>query len=509
MRLQNNTFAYFLPHALIVWWAAANLFYANRFEYYDITTAIVFFVCVFLLFAALTALVMALRPDSKAKVAIVSYALLAVMFLTPSIREILDPYIRYRYTLVLVFLLFVIISLVAVRLLAEKKFVGMAALFFLMLSLAPTGQYILFLATVDEAEQAEPVPLKGAAVMRPNVYFILLDAYMRADTLKDNLGFDNSPFINALGEKKFFVVNQSYVAYPTTTYSIATTFRMQHTTRFDPKIMSYRFKGDTFKNFRELGYRNYFMPDFRAVAPCPEDVTCFNDKERSDRITIGYLGMTLIKTIPLLEDLLLAVAPDRFYYQINELSDLRQYLETFKPSEPAFLYAHVSMPHPPYFRDENCQDNGYVGGKEEEFGTFYWKVRQRYIDFLRCGNRQAIKVVDTIIDNDPEAIIILQSDHGTYFTNNRYTGGKEAPAPGNEPWKEAAMKEAYGNLNALRTPQSCRDMLYPSMSPVNTFRFVFACITGTKPDYLADLSFWIDYKNQRMELVRKNGDWLF
>ena len=119
------------------------------------------------------------------------------------------------------------------------------------------------------------------------------------------------------------------------------------------------------------------------------------------------------------------------------------------------------------------------------------------------------EVISTLIEKDPEAIIIIQGDHGAWFTNNLYTGSGTTPEVGPEPWRVAAMNEAYANLNVLRVPLSCRDKLYPEISPVNTFRFVFACITNREPDYLPDKSFLIDHEKALIKVIRRGGKWLF
>ncbi len=51
---------------------------------------------------------------------------------------------------------------------------------------------------------------------KPNVYFMILDAYGRADTLKLGLGFDNEGFLGELKKLGFFVPRQSVSNYPAT-----------------------------------------------------------------------------------------------------------------------------------------------------------------------------------------------------------------------------------------------------------------------------------------------------
>lgn|GEM_PF-4903773 len=505
--LLNNRLTILMPQALIVFWAGSNFVFANRFEYYDLATTGLFYGGVFLVSALLTALAVTILPNRRNHIAIASCVFLVVMFLTPALRDHLDPYLRYRYTLGISFLAFLVLSFFAIRVLSDKNHIRLISAFFLMLSLMPTGQLVLFKLTESDGDQSIKMPLKAEPVRKPNVYYILLDSYMRADTLKTNLGYDNSAFIDFLGEADFYVADQSYVGYPTTIYSLTTTFRMQHVTEFEPHIWSRRFKGDTHKIFHSLGYRSYFMPQSRGIVPCPENITCFNNTPHSDRFMIGRLGTTLIKSIPLLEDFLLAAIPNRFEYELNEVPDLLGYLREFSPEEPSFLYAHILMPHPPYLRDADCRKLDFKSGGD--FGSFRWEVRNRFIEFLECGNRQVTEIVDTIVKKDPEAIVILQGDHGTYFTNHRHTGQKGEPVPGSEPWKKAAFEEAYASLNAFRAPATCRDNLYPAISPVNTFRFVFSCLTDTRPDYLPDTAFWIDRKNKRLKKIREQGAWLF
>ncbi|MDP6271975.1 MAG: hypothetical protein QF398_16555, partial [Alphaproteobacteria bacterium] len=65
--------------------------------------------------------------------------------------------------------------------------------------------------------------------------------------------------------------------------------------------------------------------------------------------------------------------------------------------------------------------------------------------------------------------------------------------------------ERYGILNAIRLPDRCRHQLYPTMTSVNTFRIVFACIEDRPPRLLDDISLMIQYYSKDPVLVRKPG----
>ena len=164
------------------------------------------------------------------------------------------------------------------------------------------------------------------------------------------------------------------------------------------------------------------------------------------------------------------------------------------------------MPHPPYKRDANC--NQVDISAQGDFVSFRWEVRQKYIGFLKCGNRQVQQMLDWLIVRDPSAIIILLGDHGAYFTNRRHAPWElGAPLPGPQIWKKEAFDEAYAQLSAVRVPSPCRQFLRDDLSPVNLFRLVFSCLTNTEPNYLPSKSFWINEKDQKLELIRNNDRW--
>ncbi|HCP00181.1 MAG TPA: hypothetical protein DIT35_01690, partial [Rhodospirillaceae bacterium] len=102
-----------------------------------------------------------------------------------------------------------------------------------------------------------------------------------------------------------------------------------------------------------------------------------------------------------------------------------------------------------------------------------------------CTNRSLEDAVTQVLANDDtDPIIILQGDHGFKF---RLPG--EAPITpegvtlGEEPARSLAT------LNALRLPATCQTQFHDALSPVNTFRLVFACLKGQMAALLPDRHF--------------------
>jgi hypothetical protein len=83
-------------------------------------------------------------------------------------------------------------------------------------------------------------------------------------------------------------------------------------------------------------------------------------------------------------------------------------------------------------------------------------------------------------------IIILQADEGPY------PGGQDMWKPGKRIFEEATtaeLRQKMGILNAYYLPNADADVLYPSITPVNSFRLIFNLYFGTDLEFLPDNSY--------------------
>jgi hypothetical protein len=102
--------------------------------------------------------------------------------------------------------------------------------------------------------------------------------------------------------------------------------------------------------------------------------------------------------------------------------------------------------------DGCCQGNDYVEGYAGQ------------VEFL---NRALEIELDEVLQaTDGDVVIILQGDHGPAgFLNWDHPD-------------ERGIEERMAILNAYRLPQAGAELLYPSITPVNTFRVVFDGVFG-------------------------------
>jgi len=452
------------------------------------------------------ALAMLLFPVWRRAIAIISYLETAAVFLLPGIIDAVGPSVRQRYIIGPILLATLFASLWLQKNLIGRRYVRGFIVVFLLLTAVPLSQFAIHQFTIGKHQSRAEVALQRDAVRRPNVYFILLDMYARADQLKSVLGFDNSTFLKALESFGFYIANKSYSSYPETTYSITTTFRMTYVQQLEPNLRETIFESATYQNFKHLRYRLVHLPQYKDVIRCPDGIECiFHESERKTT-TIGQLGSNILGMLPVIPTSARRYFPSLFLHEINEPDSLLAFLNQSPSKQTIFLYAHFDMPHPPYIRDAECNPTPpSLHGDAFNLGSM---GKDAYVKFLRCGNKKVLEIVKHIVENDPEAIIILESDHGSYFRRRHVPGQRIPTFQKGELWYRDALEEGYATLNAWRLPFPCRKWLTPDLSPINTFRLVFGCLTDSPPNFLPNRSYWVDEVTQRLLLLRQDNRWI-
>lgn len=165
-------------------------------------------------------------------------------------------------------------------------------------------------------------------------------------------------------------------------------------------------------------------------------------------------------------------------YQKNPMVVVRQ-IPTDAP-KPFFLFAHILSPHPPFIYHSDCSiRDEFLLDLDPTTAQFLSdsEMHRQYVEQIPCVNTQMMEAVDAILKRDENALIVIQGDHGL---------GHLAAEMGTYDGK---MRARYGILNAFRLPERCADLVYDSISSVNTFRLVFACLAGAQPNFVPDRTF--------------------
>jgi len=327
----------------------------------------------------------------------------------------------------------------------------------------------------------------------PDIYFLVLDGYARADVLQDIYHYDNREFMRQLTDRGFLVASKSSANYAQTELGLASALNMNY---LDDLLEGIDTNSDDRGPLRTLITRSRVATflrqhGYKVVAFAsgfdPTEMTGA-DLYMADGAGIGEFQSVLINTTPLAR-LLGSLSKTDVSYESHRrriLYALEELPEVAKLKSPKFVFVHITAPHPPFVFGQYGEitqprraflpwDGGHFmhlrGATRNEYVTGY--IRQ--LAFISQKVSETLERILSISQQSP--IIILQSDHG----------------PGSQlDWESRErtnLDERLAILNAWHLPEGTVD-LYDGISPVNTFRLLFNHYFDTDFKLLSDQSYF-------------------
>ena len=332
----------------------------------------------------------------------------------------------------------------------------------------------------------------------PDIYYIILDGYGRADVIKELYGLDNESFIKYLERNGFYVATESQTNYIQTVFSIPAGLNLNY---IDPpgegvNGQSY-FSGLVRHNeimamLKHCGYQTVSIESGFYFTNDP-DVDVYLARgigaNEFESLLLADSPVDVLSTELNLEpsELSYEAHRRRVLYSFEKLGNL------YKMNGPKFVFAHIISPHPPFVFDQsgkpvNPQRSYFIGDGDDFQGNprDYLTGYPAQVQFV---NQKMGQVIDTILANSSSPpIIIIQGDHG----------------PGSHlDWdspKKTCLWERTPILNAYHLPGDKARLLYPSISPVNSFRVVLNAYFGTKLPLLSDETYFTSHRLERQAI---------
>ncbi len=290
----------------------------------------------------------------------------------------------------------------------------------------------------------------------PDIYYFILDGYANPKCLKKYYRHPMDSFFNALEDQGFYVAYDAFANYFFTASSLPATLNMNYLSATSFRSISNNL---VFCILKSMGYTIYTVNSGYTVS---NSFVC-SDVDLNKEIINEYERSILKKTIFRLDDLI-GLLP---YFRIKQqLSFIRQF--TFQSNSPKFLFAHIVCPHPPYVFDKQGLLN-----PTNSFADKTWEPKEAYVDQLIYISKEIYSIVQQIQarykDSTTKPVIVIQSDHGPFIAHSD---------------KMATKYCRTHILNAFYV--SCKDSLYPNISLVNTFRYIFKYELGLPIKLLSD-----------------------
>lgn len=292
----------------------------------------------------------------------------------------------------------------------------------------------------------------------PDIYYIILDGYANDKTLSAFYNYPQNTLTKFLKENNFFVAEDSRTNYPATAESLGSSLNLNYLDSIDPdNDENIIYSNQVCRHLKSKGYRivhmrsGYTVTRYNYLA----DTTIVLDNiSEFERALLRY-------TIFRLDDLSGYLHYDRLQSQLKKMFSL------IDMESPKFVFIHIVSPHPPFICDETGK---YKPGIN--LTHVWWEPREDYVKQLRYINSAIEEFLTRMIGTSPSIppVIILQSDHGPWMQDN----------------VENNIYEARSLiLNAYYGPDDFINMLYPDITPVNSFRLLF---NGLFDDSFAILS---------------------
>lgn len=376
--------------------------------------------------------------------------------------------------------LFVCGTALALRMRSElvnlTRILNLVSLVLVLMPLATIATYPLRGGIVwGWARAAEPSAPLARSIAKPaklpDIYYIILDRYAREDTLRSSYDYDNREFLDFLRARGFYVAGQSRSNYMKTPLSLASSLNMEYIDYFtrDPgrdssdwipaysQLRDYR----VWRFLKPLGYKFVHMGSrwepTRFNPHADVNINVFTPPEvvwaLAEQSMLHPLGTYF--QIGLFDFRVLEW--ERIPHQLSKLLEIPQ------DRQPTFTFLHLLIPHGPYIFNP---DGSYVSDDVMRDRT----RQENYRNQLIYVNSKVRETIEKLLAASPEPpIIVIQSDEGPIPIRYPQEGLKFN-------WKEATdqdLREKTAILNAYYLPGVPQDQLYPSITPVNTFRLIF------------------------------------
>jgi hypothetical protein len=316
----------------------------------------------------------------------------------------------------------------------------------------------------------------GGRNTRPDIYYIMLEEYGGQAGLRQVFGFDNSPFLRSLESRGFYVAHDATANYPRTSLSLASSFNMEYldflTDKFGrdsddfrplTRLMQYNRVALFLKSidYRFIQIGSWWGPT--KVSPIADENVLYGGLSEFD--TVLYESTVLR---PLRQDEFRRREWKRVQFAFNAVE------LTKKLKGPKFVFAHILVPHGPFVfhPDGRYKTREEVGRQTRE---------ENYIDQVEYANARVLGMLDRLL-RGPESsrpVIVLQSDEGPF------EGGPTV-------WRtipDRNLVRKFPILNAYYLPSVDHGELYPTLTPVNSFRLVFSLYFGADLATLPDRNY--------------------
>ncbi len=315
----------------------------------------------------------------------------------------------------------------------------------------------------------------------PDIYYFILDSYGSPGLLQKAYGYDDSAFVQYLEKSGFYVAGCSQSNYDRTEISLGSSLNMDYLQNLDDTFVPSNLDRTSLWNdirysavrldLEKAGYRTVaFATGFAFTELDDADVYIAPSLAFSSPTEFETLVLHTSVLQPLVGQGLLdldQIDGQRYRERFNLVFDSMDRLA--RMPGPKFVFIHLVSPHPPFVFGPDgtpTDPSAFLNSDRLYPADLYARGYQNQVTYL--DTRLEAAVATLIRESARPPVIILQGDHG--------------------PWLQTGSDQ-FRILNAYYLPGHS-DRLYPTITPVNTFRIVLDAYLGGHYPLLADQTYF-------------------
>ena len=354
----------------------------------------------------------------------------------------------------------------------------------LLIPLVSISVFSIRVALADSSHRsggvADSMLLPGHDAL-PDIYYIILDSYGLADVLESAYGYDNRAFIEGLEDLGFYVASCSQSNYTRTELSLGSSLNMEYLQSLDPehfipqnldrtRLWELLQHGSVRQGLEAAGYRTVSFATGFPWSEWPDADEFWEPSPLWNQLTEFEVLWARTTAAEALESMGVIDFDEASASRFRERT--RFTLDSFGALAhlpgPKLVMIHIIAPHPPFVfdADGNAIDPGqFLNELDTYTRSSYAEGYQGELTFINREIQHAAALL--IHESSSPPVIVIQGDHG--------------------PWL-LPPEMHFKILNAYFLPDNI-DALYPSISPVNTFRVIFDSSLGANLGLLEDISY--------------------
>ncbi len=317
---------------------------------------------------------------------------------------------------------------------------------------AKVAQLLVLDPTIEEFVASETLEDSE----RPDVLFILLDAYGRDDILSELYGFDNSPFLGDMRRLGFSVDHSASANYNRTYATVSSIMDLGYP--IDVGLASDEQNGvvrgllgqngTLVSAFHQSGYEVTYSENGWGGSRCGDDTdNCWREGTTANS---AYNLARLTPFAPLSRIWFTHPLATKSFTQFQDLSAVFDDLTA--SDKPQLVWSHFMLPHPPLRLDRSCvaHREPWRNSQTMTMGDSADALRREaYIDQMVCVNSVLLEQLEDVLRQNPTTAVYVFGDHGPDGAGQLSTAPSDMTAE--------QIHERLGVLLAVREPSGCYD----------------------------------------------------